>query len=134
MQLSTKDIQKIVNVGLSVRKWARGKDDCEDPNELCGMCAICSYRLCLRLQRLGFEVELCSNNNHAFVRVKRPRTRPILVDVTATQFDEEQEVVISKKTNRWYWAIDNRIKFPATKRQLRQAFGLWPKEQVPFLR
>jgi len=78
--------RKVYQIAERTRKWAEQINKQLEymyDNDLCGMCAIASAELFLRLQRQGIDAVIVANNRHCFVLVDGYA----IVDITATQFD-----------------------------------------------
>jgi hypothetical protein len=71
------------------------------------------------------------NKNHAFITLGRGKQR-IVVDVTATQFDHTEKVVITNLIDKWYWKITDGVRLPADRKRIQKMFHAWPLEQRPI--
>lgn len=82
-------LKTVRRIALRVRKWAEKLQKSPEASgcwdtDLCGMCAIASTRLHLRLQENGVPSEVVFGWGHAFVVIDDK----FVVDITATQFPE----------------------------------------------
>lgn len=102
------DKAQIIKIAKNVRKWAERKarrDRFRD--SLCGLCAIASAQLFKELVNHGFSPKIHQSNggwgSHVFVTVNG-----FLVDVTATQFEIDDEVVVKRyrRSAKWFWNKD----------------------------
>lgn len=108
-------------IAFQTRNWAE-KHGRSFPYNLCGMCAIASGELFLRLQRRGFSPVLVINKdfNHCFVECSG-----LKIDVTATQFNKGK-VVIAKNINGSPWKIGRRYN---SLESFNDAIKSWPADQ-----
>jgi len=132
--MSKTELDKVKQIALRVREWAEvvrentpQSDSYGWYDDLCGMCAICSYELARRLKRAGFYPRVHVNESHSFVRVNK-----VIVDVTATQFGYRERVLIRSKSPGDWWNDGRSFRF-GDKRGMKRAFRGWPKEQKPLL-
>ena len=79
-----------------------------------GMCGVATAILFLKLKKLGFNSEICGNDNHIFLEFN-----DYLIDVTADQFNKfpkiygriNKKIVITKKRiKKSYLKVDYRFK------------------------
>lgn len=96
------NLQEIEKIARSVRSWAEGiwrKEDDVQSFSLLGCCVIAAAKLMQELHRAGYDAVTHITNYHGYVCVGK-----YVVDVTATQFNFEDEVLIKPKnffTNRF---------------------------------
>jgi hypothetical protein len=118
-------------IATRVRRWAeKYAEENNHYNDLCGMCAIASGELWRELRREGGNPILCLKDDgpgaHVFVECSG-----YLVDITATQF-EENRVVVRRKELAWkqrdWWQPTWKCKFITEFRAHQRKDG-WPKEQ-----
>ena len=99
---------KIITAAEATRKWAEENYVRHNASEnLCGLCAIASSRLWQNLQMRGIKSRLMMSNleRHSFYHVFVEHDG-LLIDVTATQFGEEEIVIKPIETSSecpWYW-------------------------------
>lgn len=103
MKLNT---DKIYKIALNVRNWAEQVwlNEQQQP-DMCGCCVIASAKLMKELQAEGFDAQVRISEYHGYVVVGK-----FIVDVTATQFDIEDIVVL--ETERQFmnkWGYKNHI-------------------------
>jgi len=125
--MDTVDWQEIGSVAAAVREWAeRMQAELGHwADDLGGMCAVASYELFLALRRRGFDAAFAHNRGHAFVIVDDH-----VIDITATQFDETEAVLIRRLKAAGHWEVRHRSRSP---RQIKQTLRKWPYGQNPFL-
>jgi hypothetical protein len=121
---------KILDIARNVRISAQiHEDSCIDLN---GWCAICSYHIFKKLRKLGKKPYfVIVADGHCFVLLKGKA-----IDVTATQFNEKEQVIVDKLENlqgpyKWYWSKESMKKITTIKEIKKELEG-WPKEQNPF--
>ncbi len=103
MDLDILTKKELYNICRNVRRFVIKLNPLE--RETCGMCAIASATLFLQLKKLGFESEICGNDNHVFLEFDN-----WTIDVTADQFGNFPKIIITKeKLNSSNWIIDFRI-------------------------
>jgi len=124
------DVDDVRAVATRVRKWAEDRSVYGE-SDLTGMCAICSYRLGRLLTRRGHRPILCMNRNHAFLTIGRGEQK-LIIDVTATQFDQAEEVVITNLVDKWYWKRTDWVRLPTNRKRIQKMFRDWPSEQQPI--
>ena len=127
------NLNQIKTIARSVRKWAEKTYGNSNyfTKSLSGLCAICSYRLFLKLKEKGISSEFVNNywSQHCFVLVDN-----YIVDVTATQFCYEKKMPkvlvkrLDKVNDREIWSIGDRARDP---NHIRKILKQWPKEQQP---
>lgn len=85
----------LYRIAAQVRNWAEGiwyRDEANDP-DLTGCCVIASTKLLKELKKEGFDAVVHITETHGYVCVGK-----YVVDVTATQFDFEDVVLIKPKS------------------------------------
>jgi len=124
--MDTVDWQEIGSVAAAVREWAeRMQAELGHwADDLGGMCAVASYELFLALRRRGVDAAFAHNPGHAFVIVADR-----VVDITATQFDEEAVLIRRLDEASGHWKVRHRSRSP---RQIKQTLRNWPSGQNPF--
>ena len=116
----------------SVRRWAEKYAKLHDHfDDLCGMCAIASGELWRRLRLIGGKPVFCyvddgEGDAHVFIECDG-----YLIDVTATQF-EENRVVVRRKKSAWaqrdWWKATWRCR-SITAFKAQQIKDQWPTDQ-----
>lgn len=103
MDLDILTKKELYNICRNVRRFVVKLNPLE--KETSGMCAIASATIFLKLKKLGFEAEICGNDNHVFIEFDG-----WTIDVTADQFGKFPKIIITKeKLSSNYWTIDFRI-------------------------
>lgn len=127
-------MEKVRYVAEWTRKWA--EKACTDkeikmPNDLTGMCAICSYVIAHGLIRFNIPYKFVINyhacGSHVYIEVNKH-----IVDVTATQFDVNDKVIvkqIKKNENDYFW-FNDRHRF--TLDWFEDEISEWCIEQQPY--
>ncbi len=89
---------EVLAIAKKVRSWAEEKAlEWEFPSDLMGMCAIASAKLHESLKHAGFPSKIGYNPDHCFVIYKG-----FVLDVTATQFKEEEPVMVARRNDYWF--------------------------------
>lgn len=106
-----KTMDKVRFVAEWVRKWAekaRMDPEISIPENLTGMCSICSYVIANGLSRFNipykFVQNFCNCGSHVYIEVNKH-----IVDVTATQFGVNEKVIVKQikiNDNDYYWFKD----------------------------
>lgn len=129
------NLKQIRAIAARVRKWAE-KNYAHSryyTKDLCGLCAICSYRIFCELKKHGIESEFVLSDciDHCFVLVVE-----FIVDVTATQFayaKKRPKVLIrhvKKVDDEEIWGIGKKTSDPS---KIKDLLRHWPKEQQPAI-
>lgn len=63
-----------------------------NPNNMCGLCAVSSYIVFLYLNKHGLKPIFRMTNSHCWIELE-----DCFVDLTATQFDIDEEILIKPK-------------------------------------
>lgn len=142
---SQAELDVITKVATKVRKWCvRVNNACAEgtsnlliehfPRDLCGMCAIATGKLLTELHKAGIKRAVAhSTHSHCYVMVD-----DTIVDVTATQFSQEEVLVITKSALRQrirngdvrnWWKVGTRHTTAASLRKHQQRVG-WIDEQI----
>lgn len=129
--------KKIQTWGLSARESVLDLlvkvpelDDHFDENDLTGACALASYTLLHKLRAENINSKLTigrwkgARGEHVWVNYLN-ENKPLIIDITATQFNLKNEVHITHNTNKKYLYYTPQPK-------LKQHFALWDL-QNPFL-
>ena len=122
-----------------VRKWAIRKDKYQRPG-LWGWCTTCSVKLFKILKEKGYKPifslayrNSTYSNAHCFILCN-----DYIIDVTATQFDNEDKAINifkvgkNRKCRRWYWNYNNCDKFE-NMADIAKAMSDFPEDQNPFM-
>jgi hypothetical protein len=88
-------LRKVRKIATTSRTWAEKKSP--QNLDLAGMCAISSRHLYKELRRAGITAYLACNGGHCFVLLGKDMKVAVVVDVTATQFDEHYPKVMIRK-------------------------------------
>lgn len=124
----------IKEAAKEARKWAeryQRKFKNEFPEDLCGMCALATAKLCHELETRGLKpvavVEDNSVEGHCFAEVEG-----FAVDVTATQFGE-CKLYIKPMAKRHRFVSDSVMRKCHSLEELKQVLirQQWPKTQRP---
>jgi hypothetical protein len=135
--------EKIREIAEKVRKSCLKKYKSRFPDTLEGCCSIASGRLFKELSKNGFHPIIVEVDNdsemccHCFIICNG-----YLVDITATQFDQDPICIFRRKIHNndqrnefWYWYWKKRIYYHSVhelkKKQLRDG---WDKDQVYWSR
>ena len=122
---------KVEQIAESVRHWCV----CHSigfgfQTDMCGMCAIASYRMYKQLRKAGFRAHIYIAKHyglraHAYIMVGK-----YIIDCTATQFDKAP-IIIKKKSphDDWYWRKGKKVLFNQFYDKL--GMGEW-EDQSPF--
>lgn len=90
------DIRKVEQIAHQVRGeldvWWPNQHE-ENSTDLCGCCVIGSTKLMLELQKNGFDCSISITESHGYVELGK-----YIVDITATQFNFSEPVLIKPKT------------------------------------
>lgn len=90
------DLSKVERIAHEVRTqldiWWPAQHSC-NTTDLCGCCVIGSTKLMLELQKQGFDCQVAITECHGFVEIGK-----YVVDVTATQFNFTEQVLIKPKS------------------------------------
>lgn len=99
-------------------------------------CAICSFHIFKKIKNKGEKVYFAvvsqeSKGAHCFVLYKNK-----MIDVTATQFNEIEAVIIAdfsdiQNSKRWFWDKNHMNKLASVK-SIEKELKEWPEEQNPF--
>lgn len=125
--------KRVYAIAKRVRSWTQRKADDKNYNthNLCGWCAISSAELHRQLNRENIGAELHYGGGHCFTVVE-----DYVVDVTATQFEEFEDVEINiihlKEADEfWYYNSSAVFRDPLDlrKHQLKEK---WPKRQICY--
>lgn len=102
MRNQTNRLKTILN---DTRKWAEEiaeKYEYDYTSDLCGLCAITSKELFIRLTEQGYKCKIAYNSKHCFVLYKNR-----VFDLTATQFGKPRIHIFSIKGKiKGRWKID----------------------------
>lgn len=127
--------KRVYAIAKRVRIWTQQKADDTNFNahNLCGWCAISAAELHRQLNRERINAELHYVGGHCFAVVE-----DYVVDVTATQFEEFEDVEINiihlKEADEfWYYNSAKVFSDPMDlrKHQLKEK---WPKKQICYAR
>ena len=126
---------KLLEIARDVRHIAeKHPDSCYD---LSCWCAICSFKIFKILRNITKQVYFaivdggCCCHCHCFVIYKNK-----MIDVTATQFGEKENIVIDdidtiQYSKKWYWDKSLMKKFASVK-AIKKEMNKWPEDQNPF--
>jgi hypothetical protein len=129
--------KEIFKIAKSVRRWVERHP--RSTESLIGWCGICSFRIFDRLKKINLRPIFVSVSHpwlecdcHCFVLCE-----DYLVDVTATQFGFNKNIVIlnidDAKYMNWYWNLENIFFKSYSKSRIKRFFEEWPDDQNPFL-
>jgi hypothetical protein len=127
--------KRVYAIAKRVRSWTQRKADEKNfnPHNLCGWCAISAAELHRQLSRENISAELHYTGNHCFAVVEDH-----IVDVTATQFGEFEDVEINiihlkEAGEYWYYESDAIFRDPLDLRK-HQLKNKWVKREICYLR
>ena len=132
MDRHTRDI--IYTIALGVRQWTENEAE-EWNQDLCGWCAIASAKLHTELIKAGFDSEIHMSENrggcHVFIVYDDH-----VIDVTATQFNfEEQVLILHKKEaegrSEWFETAKTYRNVKHLRKE--QVKDGWPTEQIAYI-
>lgn len=133
--LKQRDFEVITTITEGVREWAEeyadaNPDHCYD--DLCGLCAIASTKLCYELRENGYDAIIGVSSlgwftYHAFVIVDDH-----IVDITATQFDLPSVVIkpIKEAEKEPHWRLYKAFATPGGLIKFLRSID-WCPEQMP---
>lgn len=103
-----------------------------DASDMCGFCAVSSYIVFLYLSKRGFKPKFMLADCHCWIEVDNH-----FVDLTATQFGFEEEILIKNKKDFYKKYKDNSYEFrkPIKIENVENFKGFikeWPKGQNPI--
>jgi hypothetical protein len=100
-------------------------------------CAICSFHIYKKIKSKNRKVFFAMVNkegegSHCFVIFDKKK----MVDVTATQFGEKENIIIDEVENlqrskKWFWNKKLMKKYKSVK-AIKRALEEWPEDQNPF--
>ena len=115
-------MKTIIQVAEKVRDSIAKELGDSFPSGLGGDCAVSSYTLHKKLNRLGFKSKFVQGHyrmmEHCWVEIDN-----LIIDITATQFGIKEKVYITRTNDKNYQ--------PTRKRFLKKEFKLWPNYQKP---
>lgn len=128
------EIEKVlIETHMWLKQYARKQPLSEDlcAKSLRGFCAVGASKLFSNLIENGFnaKIVMAEKGNHAHFFVK---LNGCVLDVTATQFGQEEIVCIPAKSvrkNEWYWNAKFQFESPQEVHEV-QLYEDWPKAQV----
>jgi hypothetical protein len=128
---------QVYNIAKKVRKWSEWYYESHhgyfygNSLGLGGMCGISSFKIYKRLLDEGFSndrVKMAFNGGHVYVMLD-----DYVIDLTATQFDNNVKPIVLKKQNnlpnKWWWRY---TKLLNSYRDIAKEFENWPISQSPF--
>ena len=120
-------LSEVRDYGEELVRSGKGPAGCDI--NLTMLCGICSFEICKRLWEQGEDAELCFGDGHAFVEYDGK-----VLDVTATQFADVDEVIIKDKWEAekiWWWrGVKKRAR---TLEEVEEFFRGWPFDQRPHM-
>lgn len=129
------EYREIFDIAATVRKAAEKHENSN--YDLNCWCAICSYHIYKKIRnksrRVFFAVVHNENEgSHCFVIFDKNK----MVDVTATQFGEKENIIIDyvenmQRSKKWFWNKKIMTKYSSVK-AIKRALKEWPEDQNPF--
>jgi len=127
------NITRIHAVAVKTRQWCEHNSSGLFSNDLEGMCAIAAAKLFIDLTNAGFKCKIGYSDNNCFCHCFVICNNYYIVDVTATQFDKDNVVILPRKITQqhWFWKITKKFDSVKALYDYQHKEG-WPPHQIVF--